>query len=82
MEVNWDEIEKEYIEAPTHPVGHVNYSPQSADGTTVDASNTVPNSLNPVSIQKSLEMQRPDAIDEDAISATNGDRLLQKPDGV
>lgn len=80
MEVNWEEIDKKYVEVPTYPVRHSNYSPQLADDTTVAYNSSVPDSLSPMLVRKGLETQRPDGIDEGSPSFANRNQLLQKPD--
>jgi hypothetical protein len=92
MEVNWDEIEKNYVEVPT---SRFTYSPNLADDSTTVFSNddkTV-GSNSPMLIQKGMSpiqrpnaatehasVQRPSAIGEDALTHYHNNQI-QKPDG-
>lgn len=86
MEVNWDEIEKKYVELPmstASPGSHFIYSPQlSDDTTTVIDNNSVTNPRSPMLIQQGFDIQRPNAIDEDGPNGVTSHQLLQKPDGA
>jgi hypothetical protein len=82
LDVNWDEIDTKYVEVPTHPVGHFNYSPSSADDTTAVDNNSAPNHLSPILVKKGLETQSPNTIDEDSPHVVSKEKVLQKPDGL
>jgi hypothetical protein len=79
MEVNWDEIEKRYVEIPTHHTGHFTYAPQlSNDSVTVFNNNPVPNSQSPMLNQKDWDIQRPNAID--GLPSVKNDQSVEIPD--
>lgn len=78
MGVNWDEIEKRYVETPIRPDRHVNYSPQSTDHALIIDNKSLLNHLSSTLIQKRPKLDVPDAIDEPHV---NRDRSIQKPDG-
>lgn len=89
MEVNWDEIDKKYVEVATNPVSkyrsssHFTYSPRLADeSTTFTEGSTITNSTSPVLPNHNTIAQRPDAIDEISSYNVNHDTGLQKPDGA
>ncbi|KAG2194103.1 hypothetical protein INT47_011771 [Mucor saturninus] len=81
MEVNWDEIEKKYVELPSPISYKQTYSPHLADDVTtcVDGNSEVHNT-SPMLIQQGVQFQRPNAIDENDIPDTTIYKL-QKPDG-
>lgn len=83
MEVNWDEIEKNYVEVPT---GRFTYSPNLADNTTIYNSEE---SSSPMLTQKEVStiqrpdvtLQSPNAIDDKHVSSFHYHNQIQKPDG-
>lgn len=82
MEVDWDEIDKNYLEVPSS-IGFKlsSCSPNISDDTTicVNGSSTLCN-ISPSRIQQGSKFQRPNAIDENEIPDTTIYRI-QKPDG-
>ncbi|KAG2203960.1 hypothetical protein INT47_007543 [Mucor saturninus] len=84
MEVNWDEIDKKYVEVPTGPpVGRYSYSPQlTNDFSTTDNDNDLEAYKHIPAVGKSIVgMQTPDTFDNDLSTRSNITQSLQKPDG-
>lgn len=86
MEVNWDEIEKKYIEISG---SHLGYTPKLADditATLVDDNSEYTRSGSPMMHNKHhpsmVSHQRPDAIEEENATTPHHYIQLQKPDGA
>ncbi|KAG2203958.1 hypothetical protein INT47_007541 [Mucor saturninus] len=71
MGVNWDEIDKNYVEDPTNSTGEGGYPLQSSNHISSDGNSMVHNG----------KLQRPHAFGEDSLPGVNGIQLAQKPDG-
>ncbi|KAI7896273.1 uncharacterized protein EV154DRAFT_492872, partial [Mucor mucedo] len=92
MEVNWDEIDNNYVEVPTNPIsnyGHRNqfkYPSQLADDKSLlaDESTTIQSEGIPEKNRDASTHQRPDAIDNDNAVLYNRSHstALPKPDGA
>ncbi|KAG2202470.1 hypothetical protein INT47_013086 [Mucor saturninus] len=92
MEVNWDEIDKKYVEVATSPISdyghgnHFNYSPRLADDLASfnDGSTVIQSVGSPVNNRNSINHQRPNALDDNDRTSNIGSytMALQKPDGA
>ncbi|KAI7893664.1 uncharacterized protein EV154DRAFT_600714 [Mucor mucedo] len=73
MEVNWDELENKYAEAPpTHyPEGHFRYSSQLPDGISENETTQTPDSSSALRTQSETKVQRPDVPDNYKASRVN-----------
>lgn len=75
MEVNWDAIDRKYT---TNPATNLGFTPQFVDDEATMADNTSEPNTHPVMIPQSLDLQRPNAIEN---NANNPHTTLEKPDG-
>lgn len=84
MEVNWDEIDKKYVEVSSGPpVGRYSYSPQLTNdfSTTVHDNDSEAYKRIPAVGKSIVGMQSPHTFDNDLSTRSNETQSLQKPDG-
>ncbi|KAI7895692.1 uncharacterized protein EV154DRAFT_494619 [Mucor mucedo] len=72
MEVNWDEIDKKYVEDPTNSTGEGGYPLQSSNHISSGGNTMVHND----------KLQRPHAFGENILPGVNVIQLAQKPCGI
>lgn len=81
MEVNWDEIDKKYVEVPINaPAGSFGYSPQLTDDPNTVFEHIAFTHHSPMLAH--VTINPPYALDVEFPSSASRAHFLQKPDGV